>query len=195
MSSHTIVYKDGHLLFTTAMTTFGQTMIFVPLDWWVTSQGLIIWLNQAAPNLKAWLDGKKSGIDGTQAFPKAMLLTLEGELFHIEVTLTNGINGEDDEKFIRTVPMGPGVEWAYCADDGTAEKAQAAMLIAKDRDEIKSLMVAADIREAVRYEWYSVENLLKQVKEIHAVKYPAPGSVKPAKSIPNDAVKRQHGCM
>lgn len=194
MSSQVVVYKDGHLLFSPTIITYGMTQVFMTLDWWVCSRGLMIWLNQAATNLKGWMDGKQCGLDGTKAHPKAMLLTLEGELFHLELTLTNGLNGEDDEKYCRLMPMGEGVSWAYSGYDATAEKAQAAMLIGTTREEIQDLMVRSDIRQAENYQWYNVEELLAQVKEIHAKKYPDDLPKVPLAKPEGDADDRKHGC-
>lgn len=195
MSSQTIIYKDGHLLFTTDIITFGMTQIFMPLDWWVCSKGLMIWLNQAAPNLKPWMDGKKCGIDGTQSFPKIMLLTLEGELFHMELTLTNGINEEGDEKYNRMMPMGEGISWAYSNSESLAEKGQAAMLIGQTREEIQDLLVRCDTRQAENYKWYNVEDLLKQVKAIHTKKYPVEVPTASVAKTKDDAGSRNHGCI
>jgi hypothetical protein len=195
MSAQTIIYKDGHLFFNTNIITFGMTQVFMPLEWWVCSKGLMIWLNQAATNLKPWMDGKKAGVDGTQSFPKVLLLTLEGELFHMEFTLTNGLNGDDDEKYCRAMPMGEGVSWAYSGSESQSEKGQAAMLIGETREEIQDLMVRSDIRQAEQYKWYNVEELIKTVKEIHAKKYPVDIPTASIAKPKEDSGARTHGCV
>jgi hypothetical protein len=195
MSVQTIIYKDHHLFFTTDLITYGHTQVFMPLDWWVCSKGLMIWLNHSATNLKPWMDGKKSGIDGTQSHPKVLLLTLEGELFHLEFTLTNGINGDDDEKYCRLMPMGEGVSWAYSGSDSLAEKGQAAMLIGETREEIQDLMIRSDIRRAENYKWYKVEDLLTQVKAIHAKNYPTDLPTASVATSKEDAGVKAHGCI
>lgn len=171
MTLQTILYRDEHLWVTPDMFTIDYTRTRVPWEYWVCSQGLVLWTNSASPALRHWADGKPAGVPGTTAYAKGFLLTLEGDLYHIEITLKNGVSAEDDERYCRLLATGPGVSWSYALNADCAEAGNAALLLGKDLAHVKELMIKADNTMAKIYEWYKVSDLVAMTKEIHRKKY------------------------
>lgn len=167
-----VIYRDGHICFAKDIYTMQLVSIRTPLDYWVCKQGLVIWTNKMAPALLSFLDGERSGVKGTMTLPKGMLIDLQGQIHQIEVTLQDGYNGADDERYECQYPTGAGVQWVYSADKDAAERADACLLLGKDLAEVKSLMIKADVTEAMSYQWYKMEDLMKQIHAVHKKKYP-----------------------
>lgn len=170
--SQVVVYRDESLLFSTNMYTMSLTTVRVPLDYWVCKAGLLIPINQTAPALINFFNGKNTAPMGTESSPHAILVTVTGDIYHVEIKLEQGKSPEEGERFGKLYPTGPGISWVHSIGDVSAGKAEAAMRLAKDMNEVKKLMITADVFNAKQLEFYTMKDLIEKISVIHVKKFP-----------------------
>jgi hypothetical protein len=169
-----VACKDDHLIFAHNVATFSYSTMTVPLEYWVTKQGLVMSMNLGAYGFINYLNGKESGVKGLHHKPNAMLLTLCGDVYLIEARLQDGKlkDGEDAMAHARPFPVGKGVIWSNCEHQSMNERADSALRLTKTAKEAIELMIKADVWMAKNLEAFYIPDLLKRINQIHKEKFP-----------------------
>lgn len=167
-----VACKGDYLIFSPNIPTFESTVLTIPLEHWVSKQGLVMPLNQGAFAFVNFLNGKERGVKGLHHTPLGVLLTLDGDVFLMQAKMEGGALVEEGDRHARPFPTGKGIIWSHCVHDAMNERTDSALRLTETPHDALKLMIKSDVWMAKNLEVFHIPALLDEINRIHKEKYP-----------------------
>jgi hypothetical protein len=168
-----IVHIDGKILASFDLIKNAYNVSTIPLERWVTKDGLVIPYSPASYNAVRYMNGLEIGLPGVPMIIFFFLLRLDGSLCQIELNVKGSqLDMEKDQVFIEH-PTGPGVRWVKAFNKDLEEKAASSLYLPDmTADKYKEQAVKTDLYMAKHYQLYDLKKLHLEFLRIHKALYP-----------------------